>query len=534
MTRIPQPDDLTLDQRVGQVLCFGWQGRDDAESRAACAHAREIVAGMGVGGLVLLGRNVGRPEETRSLVDALQALSEIPLLVAVDQEGGMVCRIPAPLHSFPGNMALGACGADAEDLAEQQAGAVGRELRALGVNWNFAPCVDVNSCPDNPIIGVRSYGEDPELVARLGAASVRGFQGAGVMACPKHFPGHGDTEVDSHLDLPVVRRGLGELERVELRPFRAAIGAGAASLMTTHILFPALDPERPATLSAAVLTSTLRQRLGFAGLVVTDCLEMRAIAGGVGTARGAVEAIKAGADMVLVCHTLETQRATVRALKEAVQSGELPESRLNEAAGRVLAAKQRFAVGSSAGRSQPWLAPEHDALEKRIALQSITLVRNAGAIPIPPGARAVVASIHPSGQRLAAALGRHAVSVEWLPLSGVAKASDREAAVAAAREASNSGGVLVFATAPKEPWTDFPLDPAWQAACVGACHEAAGDSLIVAALREPYDIRAFPQAANYVCSYGHRDCSLEALAAVLAGMSPAAGRLPVSIPGVTG
>src|SRR5205823_4953521 len=218
-------------------------------------------------------------------------------LVSVDQEGGMVNRFKAPLHQFSGNMALGAiASADPEEgveLTRAQAAAQAKELRAIGVNWNFAPVADVNNNPDNPIIGVRSYGESPELVARLAAAAVQGYQSAGMLACAKHFPGHGDTCVDSHLALPTVHADRPRLDSVELLPFKHLIDRGVGAIMTTHVIFPALDPDHPATLSRAILTDLLRTGLGFDGLLITDCLEMEAIAGTIGTARGAVEALKA-------------------------------------------------------------------------------------------------------------------------------------------------------------------------------------------------------------------------------------------------
>ena len=224
---------------------------------------------------------------------------------------------------------------------------------------------------------MRAYGADPELVAQMGTAAIRGYQETGLLACAKHFPGHGDTSVDSHLALPVIPGDRRRLESVELIPFRAAISAGVGAIMTTHILFPALDAERPATLSSGILTGLLREQLGYDGLVITDCLEMKAIVDTVGTAWGAVEALKAGADMVLIGHTLDVQRAAVQAIRKAIDSGELPEARLNEAVSRVFTTKQRFLAALPPAEGEPWRDPAHDALEQEIARASITVFRSA-------------------------------------------------------------------------------------------------------------------------------------------------------------
>jgi beta-N-acetylhexosaminidase len=311
----------------------------------------------------------------RDTIAELQALSPIPLFIAVDQEGGRVNRFRpprAPFHTFPSSMALGAIRTgpyDAPDSPERyaylRAQAQAEELLSVGVNWNFAPVADVNSNPTNPVIGDRSFGASPLLVSTFVAQAVRGYQEAGILACAKHFPGHGDTSQDSHFALPRVEGDRNRLESVELPPFRAAIRAGVGTIMTAHILFPALE-NRAATMSSAILTGLLRKELEFEGVVITDCLEMAAIAGTFGTARGAVEALKAGVDVVLVCHTHERQRETVDAIKEALRTGELTEERLNEAVGRVLTAKRRF-LPAPKPADEPWTRDSHHSLEAEIA-----------------------------------------------------------------------------------------------------------------------------------------------------------------------
>jgi beta-N-acetylhexosaminidase len=288
----------------------------------------------GIGGVVLFARNVDSRGQLSALTGELRA--ERPdVLVAIDEEGGDVTRLEADTgSSYPGNSALGAV--DDVELTERVAAAMGSDLAAVGVNVDLAPVADVNSNRENPIIGVRSFGSDPALVARHVAAFVVGLQGVGVAACAKHFPGHGDTEVDSHLELPVVAADRDTLEQRELPPFRAAVEAGVRSIMTAHISLPAID-SAPATLSRAVLQGLLREELGFAGVVITDALEMRGVSASVGVEEGAVRAIEAGADALCLGGDLgdDETSAVHGAIVGALRSGRLAEGRLAEAAGRV-------------------------------------------------------------------------------------------------------------------------------------------------------------------------------------------------------
>jgi beta-N-acetylhexosaminidase len=292
--------------------------------------------GEGLASVGLFGRNITSPEQLAALTAQLRAERE-DVLVAIDEEGGDVTRLEVRTgSSFPGNHALGAV--DDVVLTREVAAELGRRLAACGVNLNWAPSADVNSNPANPVIGVRSFGADPELVARHTAAYVTGLQSAGVAACTKHFPGHGDTAVDSHHALPRIDVGTPVLGDRELTPFRAAITAGTRAVMSAHILVPALDPTRPATLSPRILTALLRDELGYDGLIVTDGMEMQAVAATYGIERGSVLAIAAGADAICVGGGLaddETVRRLRDALVTAVRTGELAEERLADAADRV-------------------------------------------------------------------------------------------------------------------------------------------------------------------------------------------------------
>ncbi|MEU7063344.1 glycoside hydrolase family 3 protein [Streptomyces sp. NPDC046161] len=292
--------------------------------------------GEGLHSVGLFGRNITSPGQLARLTAQLRAERD-DVLVAIDEEGGDVTRLEVREgSSFPGNLALGTV--DDTGLTRDVARELGRRLAACGVNLNWAPSADVNSNPDNPVIGVRSFGADTRLAARHTAAYVEGLQAAGVAACTKHFPGHGDTNVDSHLALPRIDAGPDTLAARELVPFKAAVAAGTKAVMSAHILVPALDATRPATLSPRILTGLLREELGYEGLIVTDGMEMNAIAGTYGIERGSVLAIAAGADAICVGGGLADEATVLRlrdALVAAVREGALPEERLADAAARV-------------------------------------------------------------------------------------------------------------------------------------------------------------------------------------------------------
>ncbi|MFJ6834862.1 glycoside hydrolase family 3 protein [Streptomyces sp. NPDC091209] len=310
--------------------------------------------GEGLASVGLFGRNIASPDQLAALTAQLR-VERNDVLVAIDEEGGDVTRLEVRTgSSFPGNHALGAV--DDVALTEAVALELGRRLAACGVNLNWAPSADVNSNPANPVIGVRSFGADTDLVARHTAAYVTGLQAAGVAACTKHFPGHGDTAVDSHHALPRIDADLSVLQSRELVPFRAAIAAGSRAVMSAHILVPALDPDRPATLSRRILTGLLREELGYDGLIVTDGMEMQAIAATYGIERGSVLAIAAGADAICVGGGLaddDTVRRLRDALVSAVRTGELPEERLADAANRVRALAAWTAAASAIPKASP-------------------------------------------------------------------------------------------------------------------------------------------------------------------------------------
>lgn len=304
--------DLDLPALCGQLLVGGFDG-DELPSRFEKA-LREGLRG----GAILFRRNLPNLSAVVRVAEALRTVSprDLPPFIGVDQEGGRVTRLPSPFLTLPPMRVLGAIGDT--DLTRRAARAVGAELHAVGINLNFAPILDVDSNPQNPVIGDRSFGSDPETVARHGTAFIEGLQSAGVLACGKHFPGHGDTSVDSHLDLPIICHDRARLDCVEFVPFRAACASGVAAIMTAHVVVEALDPGVPATLSRAVCTDLLRGELGFRGVLFSDDLQMKAVAALATVEELSVGSVRAGCDVLLVCHDQDLQdRAHEALVREA-------------------------------------------------------------------------------------------------------------------------------------------------------------------------------------------------------------------------
>jgi beta-N-acetylhexosaminidase len=330
-------------RRLGQLLVGSLPGP------TVTPEWRALVREFEIGGVTLFARNVESPEQVADLTAELRALTPSgapPPWVSVDQEGGRVARLRAPFTEWPPMAALGRSGDEA--LVRRFGAALAAELRAVGITLDFAPVLDVHTNSSNPVIGDRALATDPAVVARLGGALIDALQGSGVAACGKHFPGHGDTELDSHLALPVVEHGPDRLRRVEFVPFREAVRREAAFIMTAHVLVPALDETRPATLSPAVVEALLRRELGYDGAILSDDLEMRAIADAWTAPDAAVAAVAAGCDAVLVCSgDLDRQAATLEALVHAVEDGRVPARRYDDADRRLAAQKARFLTAAS-------------------------------------------------------------------------------------------------------------------------------------------------------------------------------------------
>lgn len=334
---------------MGQLLIAGFDGQQIP------VELKSLVREFGLGGVILFARNISEPEQVAELAAEAERLeTELPVWVSVDQEGGRVARLKTPFTEWPPMATLGRSGDVA--LAERFARALACELAAVGITLDYAPVLDVHTNAKNPVIGDRALAERAEGVARLGAAIVGALQTGGVASCGKHFPGHGDTSADSHLELPLVEHSPERLREVELVPFRAAIEAGVAAIMTAHILVPSLDEERPATLSARIVTELLRGELHYNGVVLSDDLEMKAIANEHSVPSAAVLAVEAGCDGVLICSgNHDAQGSAIEALVHAVEDERLKLSRVEEALKRQRRAKERFLAAPAAlrrGRSR--------------------------------------------------------------------------------------------------------------------------------------------------------------------------------------
>jgi len=305
--------------------------------------AKQMIQQHRVGGIILFKRNIDNPAQTLSLINELKranSANKIPLFLSVDEEGGRVSRMPDQLRDLPPSGRIGEIGDN--ELAFEIGRVLGQELKALGFNMNFAPVLDINSNPNNPVIGDRAFGTTPDLVSRLGIQTMKGIQSQNVISVVKHFPGHGDTSVDSHIGLPSVYHDYERLKSFELIPFADAIKNKADAVMIAHILLPQIDPEHPASLSRAVITDILRKDLNFQQVVITDDLTMGAIANNYNLGEAAVKAVTAGSDIVLVCHSLEMEMQVINALTNAVETGQISTERIDESVYRILKLKQKY------------------------------------------------------------------------------------------------------------------------------------------------------------------------------------------------
>jgi beta-N-acetylhexosaminidase len=357
-----------LRRQIGQLLIAGFDGHQ------VPVELRSLAREFGLGGVILFARNVGDPEQVAELCyDAARLTPDQPAWVSIDQEGGRVARLKAPFTEWPPMATLGRSGD--VTLAERFARALGAELKTIGITLDYAPVLDVHTNPKNPVIGDRALADRPDEVARLGDAIIRAIQGEGVAACGKHFPGHGDTATDSHDELPLVEHPPDRLRRVELVPFRAAIEAQVATIMTAHVLVPALDDARPATLSPKIVTNILRSELNYDGVILSDDLEMKAVASSYAVPSAAVMAVDAGCDGVLICGgDHEVQASALEALIHAVEDQRLPMSRVEDAVKRHQRAKERFLATPIAARPPSRIAlrevlgrDEHRAVAEEMA-----------------------------------------------------------------------------------------------------------------------------------------------------------------------
>lgn len=332
-----QLDRLSLDEKIGQMILAGVQGT------ALDDQAKQMIADQKVGGIIFYGNNVTTLQGTADFVQSIKEANRsnpVPIFMSVDQEGGKVSRMPEEVESIPSNGKVGAT-KDAE-LAETMGKLLARQIQLAGFNVNFAPVLDVNSNPNNPVIGDRSFGSSAELVSRLGVAEMKGLRSERMIPVVKHFPGHGDTSVDSHLELPVVNKTEKQLAELEWIPFQAAVNEHVEAVMVAHILFPKLDPDHPASLSEVIIGEHLRGKFNYDGVVITDDLSMGAIAKNYKLNEAAIATVQAGSDILLVAHSYESAKTISDTLKNAVKNGKITESRIDESVYRILALKQSY------------------------------------------------------------------------------------------------------------------------------------------------------------------------------------------------
>ncbi len=533
---------MTLEQKVGQLMTGYAYGAtpDTADARNVALYGvatpAEVVREFHLGGVIYFAwtDSVRDPQQIATLSNGLQqaALGSgagVPLLISTDQEQGVVTRVGPPATPFPGSMALGA-GRSADD-ARSAAAITGQELAALGINQDFAPVADVNVNPLNPVIGVRSFSSDPDLVADMVAAQVAGYQrDGGISACAKHFPGHGDTATDSHSALPIIDHTRAEWEDVDAPPVRAAIGAQADSIMTAHILVPSLDPSGdPATLSAPIMTGILRGELGYQGVIITDSLEMAGVRQQYGDAEVAVRAIEAGADVLLMP---AAPMAARQALLDAVASGRLTEDRLDESLARVLALKYRRGVVAESQVDLGEIADvvgtaEHLATAQQVSDRTVTLLRNDDdVLPLTAGARSVL--VTGWGVATTAAVGQALGRRGHTPVVLETGAQPTDARIVAAVADAATRDLVVVLT--QKAWDAGVTDPGRRQQRLVAELVATGTPVVHVAVRDPYDVAYLPDVTTSLATYSYTAVSMESAVKVLHGEAAPEGALPVDVP----
>ncbi|WHY59029.1 glycoside hydrolase family 3 protein [Peribacillus simplex] len=581
-------ENMTIDEKVGQMLMpdfRNWQKQGEVKATGFIemnSEVESIIKKYHLGGVILFAENVVDTEQTVRLTDGLQKASQdLPLFITIDQEGGIVTRLQTGTN-LPGNMALGA--ARNERYAFQSGEIIGKELSSLGINVNFGPSVDVNNNPGNPVIGVRSFSSDPELVSKLGIQMIKGLQNQNMIATTKHFPGHGDTAVDSHYGLPLVSHDKERLRSIELVPFQRAIDAGVDMMMTAHVQFPAFDDTKyiskkdgqeimvPATLSQKVITGLLREEMGFDGVVVTDALNMNAIADNFGQEEAVVLALKSGVDIALMpaqVNSLQMEKnltSVFNAVKAAVESGEIPLGQVNQSVTRILELKVKKGI------LNPDDAPidkkietalkvvgneEHLKKERKIAEDAITLLKNEDkTLPFKPKKNDEVLILAPfddqvesmsrSISELADKKKIKKVQITGMSFSGksfsnqVARLIDESDFVITGsyivkNDPAVNDGVIDDSIQDSSKWaTAFPR-------AVMNHAKKKDKEFVLMSLRNPYDVANFEEAKAVLAVYGfkgysngrYRQPNIPAGISTIFGESKPKGTLPVDIPSVT-
>ncbi len=508
----------TAADKAGQSIMFGFDGTEVNE------HAIRMIRDYKIGNVILFSRNIDTPSQLSALVAELHELGRkhlrAPLFVAIDQEGGMVTRILRGATFFPGAMTIAASGdpANAEIVGRH----MGEELRAFGINMNLAPVLDVNNNPRNPVIGVRSFGDDPASVAEYGGRFIDGLQ-ANVVATAKHFPGHGDTHVDSHLDNPVVDVDLKRLHAIELAPFKAAIERGVAAVMTAHVEYPVLDGDTPATLSSKILNGLLRDELAFEGVIITDCMQMQAIQKRYKTPEASRMALSAGADIVCVCHSETLQTQTQARLLEAVRSGEFDEDHVDARLRRIVGLKRRYAVERLEDIATIRALvenPKTRALSQAVVDAGVSLVRGKR---LKLREDALLVWMLPKTTSIADETADDHLHVlkaamPWLDTMALPSEPSLQA-IEDARTAAEGRKQVVIGSYNAGLYEN-------QQKLIRALHTTSAECHVLA-MRNPYDLFSIPDIENYVCFYEMTAHSVDALIRYLKGSLTPTGVCPV-------
>ena len=516
--------EMTLEQQLGQMLLVGFEGL------TAPDYILDWIAEGRIGGLILFGRNVESPEQvarlTQTLHETARKAGRPPLLIGIDQEGGTVARLRDGFTESPGALALGA--ADDEALAEEVSAMLAREMRALGINWDYAPVVDLTHDIANPTVGTRSPGSDRDLVSKIVSAEIRGFQSENVAASAKHFPGLGNTPVDTHVALAVISGSLDYLWEQDLVPFRAAVAAGVASVMVSHVKFEALDSEYPATLSPVIVERLLREEMGYDGAACTDSMEMKAISDHYGAGESAVLAALAGIDLLLYSHYRQNQEDASKALLEAARSGRLPTRIIEQANARIAALKADYAI-SDAPNPSIIRQPEHLALAQRAARAGMVLLHNDGVFPLKSDAQNVALvefgalldseAMERGGlASFARMVSQRAPGIDCVSL----KAADpKPELLVRAQQLAASADVLVLATRSAHL---MPEQLSMARDLLGRARQT-----ILICLRNPFDAGVLTGRAAVLCTCGDSTPSLQAAVDALFGDFVPTGRLPVEV-----
>lgn len=516
-------DNLTLKQHIGHRLLVG------LKHPYIDASFTRMVAEYKISNVILMPRNIVDKSQLAGLCADIQSLVKKhtgqPALIGIDQEGGTVVRFPKDATNVPGAMAIACTGRP--NFAYQAGLLTGAEMRELGINFDFAPVMDINSNPKNPVIGERSYGDTAKTVIDFGLEMMRGLTQSGVLCCAKHFPGHGDTQVDSHLALPVIEKTLPQLEEMELKPFAAAIAAGVPAIMTSHILMPKIEPNHlPNTLSRNVITNILRNKMGFAGTVVSDCLEMDAIAQGVGTEMGALMAARAGVDLLCISHTQEKILAAAKLLLDAAQNGSLLKEEIEASTARILALKQSLPAPGALQNLNVVGCKEHRNMARSIRRAAITCA--SGSSPLPPlgknpvfigslAYRATIAS-SPLDQGLcfanymSAKIGGRALRTPINP----AQQEIKDVLLLA-----KTGSSIIFGS------YNGQFQPGQKQLILALCQ--LGLPFLHIALRSPYDLAISPKTAYKLAAFEYSEECFEVLTQILLGKLEPSGKLSFNL-----